>query len=109
MPLRDTAIKEKPTVKILMPKKEKVQSETDKKRLARFNRKLREGRIGNFISWIVFSGNKKELQESDFAEYKKPYGRLSNKIYLLNENGKFILFKKFKNSTKAKRFFMKEL
>ena len=103
MPTRDTTIKGG-TVSIIFPKKERKQSETDKKRLSRFARKLREGRIGRFISWFEHIESKKELTESDFAEYKSQHGRLSNKVYKKNLNGNFYLYKKFKNATKAKKF-----
>ena len=103
MPIRDTTIKENPA-RITFPNRKKKESETDNNRLKRFERKLKEGKIGGFISWLDFTKSKRELTENDFADYKSHHGRLSNKVYKKNLNGNFYLYKKFKNATKAKKF-----
>jgi len=79
-------------------------TQTQKNRLKRLERKAKEGFFGRFISWLDFTKSKRELTESDFAQYKSNYGKLSNKVYKKNLNGNFYLYRKFKNAVKAKKF-----
>ena len=89
----------------------KVSKETLENREKRFKRKLAEGRLGKFISWFDFTKDKKELTISDFDTYNTPFGRIGNKVYLCSPqtNYKFILYRKFKNTTKAKKFMNSQL
>ncbi len=72
------------------------------KRLKKLELKKKLGILGRFIS---FKDHLKEkYQNRTIEETKGNYGRSGNRIYTLNSNGEFILFKKFKNSTKAKKW-----
>ena len=76
-----------------------------KKRLKKLELKRKLGLLGRFIS---FEDHVKEKQSNRIIEEtKNNYGRSGNRIYVLNDNGEFMLFKKLKNSTKAKKYFAK--
>lgn len=81
-------------------------TETQKNRIKRLERAFKEGRLGRFISWFDLNKDKKELTFKDFDMYKTPFGRIGNRVYecSANTNYKFILYRKFKNTTKAKKF-----
>jgi hypothetical protein len=84
----------------------KRSEETQKNWEKRFERKKAEGIFGKFISWFDFMRDKKELTMKDFDTYNTPFGRIGNKVYECSErtNFKFVLYKKCKNATKAKKF-----
>lgn len=83
-----------------------VSDELQKNRIKRFRRKVDEGFFGHLISWFDFMKEKKEITLKDFDTYRSPFGRIGNRVYecLINSSYKFILYRKFKNATKAKKF-----
>jgi len=82
----------------------KRSEETQKNYEKRQERKKAEGRLGRFWSWVRFLESKPEIKIEDFNEYLgNGTGRIGNRIYSLI-NGKYKLFKKCKNATKAKKF-----
>ena len=66
--------------------------------------KRQNGVIGKIVSFKDNLKNRSKENISTVTEKYGYYGRANNRVYIRNETGHYILFKKFKNSTKAKKF-----
>jgi len=60
--------------------------------------------LGKFVSFEDHVKSRSKSNVSTITKSKDGYGRAGNRIYTLNKNGEYTLFKKCKNSTKAKKF-----
>lgn len=79
---------------------QKAKEQRVKNRLKRLKLKKKLGILGRFISMKDYKNERNS--KIIITETKGIYGRSGNRIYRLNDGG---LFKKFKNSTKAKKYF----
>ncbi len=81
---------------------------TQENGIKRIKRAIAKGRIGKFINWFDFTKSKKKIHFMDFNQFPPPfsYGRIGNKIYSQKTtDGEWTVYRKFKNATKAKKFF----
>jgi hypothetical protein len=79
-----------------------------KDRIERRNKKLEKKRkLGLLGILVTFADHIKTRSKSNITTIEESingYGRAGNRVYELNNNGEYILFRKFKNTTKAKKF-----
>lgn len=80
-----------------------IQAKMDKLNEKAARKKEKAGPQGTIVSMVrhIETRDKKNVVTLD--ETYKTFGRAGNRIYGLNKSGRYILLKKCKNSTKAKR------
>ena len=108
--MRDIVIKEKP----VLADKQKKLLEQDKEFAARVERKIERrkkklakkrelGMLGAYLSFKDHIKNRQKANIVAIEDVAGNYGRARNRIYRL-KNEEYILFKKYKNISKAKKF-----
>jgi hypothetical protein len=79
----------------IQAKMDKLNEKTEKKK----------EKAGTIVSMVRHIETRDKRNVVSLDESYKTFGRAGNRIYGLNKSGRYILLKKCKNSTKAKRLF----